>query len=158
MSRGTYVAFPRDKWRRAEWQEVVRCGPQAGFIALYFMTAPNSNMAGIFEATLYDISRFTRMEEKAVKAAIEKLIGIGFCEYDWETQYIWDRTALTRFMSTKVSESQLKGLQNTLARLQESEEAPYVQDALDELERIAPEVAQRIAPDGDLDYVKGSSD
>lgn len=150
--QASYVPFQRDRWKQSGWRAVTEYGPLTGWLAFFLNSAPNSNMAGIYEATLYDICRHTRMTEKEVRTAMANLEKVGFCRYDWDRQYVWDRTTLQRFAASKTSDKQVKGLQNVLTRLYESEEAPFIEELLSELERIAPDVHGSIMADGWLHY------
>lgn len=153
---GTYVKFGRDLWRSARWKRVVARGPDAVVVALYFMTAPNSNMTGIFEATAHDICRYTRLPPGRVSAAIKSLEEEAFCMYDHDREYVWEVGALARFQSDRPNANQIKGMRNSFARLAELEDAPFVSQALDYLNWQDEGLGDAVAPDGEPSFDRGS--
>lgn len=141
MAKSTrYIQVRPSIWRQAHFQQVMSLGPKTSMIAWYLMTAPMNNICGLFEATLYDIERFTHLSESDIEEALNGLEQLGFCAYDWDKQYVWEKGFIQRQFGNNPSERQLKGVVNTLIRLYE-EEAPFIRDVAHHLTTLYPDIS-----------------
>ena len=128
MSRAKYAPINPAFWKKGMTREIVKQGSGAALLAVYLRTNTRINMIGLYEMELAQISRETGLGEDA-RECLQSLIELGYCFYDFDKEYVWVVDMVTTQMPgfPSPSDSQIKGVHNTLTRLYE-EEAPFVLD------------------------------
>lgn len=132
-----FETIPPAIWKQRDYREVAAYGPETQLVAWFLMTAPNGNMTGIFEATAYEIGKYTQLPPETVEDALHSLCEAGFCRYDFELEYVWVRNTTQRQFRQNPSEKQLKGIHNHCVRLME-EEAPFVEEYMEHVASLYP--------------------
>lgn len=64
-------------------------GPDVQLVALYLVTAPNSNMIGLYAISTAAIANDTGLSSRKVQRALKRLGEIRFSEYDDHAQVVW---------------------------------------------------------------------
>jgi len=130
MKKTAFIQLSRATWKQNGFKKIVSNGPETALAALYIISAPNGNMTGVYEMTKFDLQRHTGISDSQANESLRHLCDIGFCEYDHDEQYIWEKGAIQRHLGKCASPQQLKGIINNFVRLQE-EDAPFVQSAFE---------------------------
>jgi len=66
-------------------------GPCALLVAFFAIKAPDSNAIGLYHLPATVIARELDMELPDVLRILELLVGIGFADYDEDTDFVWVR-------------------------------------------------------------------
>lgn len=140
MAKASFVPLSRAAWKQEGFRQIVGEGIDRALLAFYIMTAPNGNMTGVFELTLYDIARHTGLDQGQAISSLHSLINLGFCKYDFDAEYVWDIGAIQRHLRKSASPQQIKGVINNFARLAE-EEAVFVKEAYSVFKSLYPDYA-----------------
>lgn len=61
----------------------------AQVVAFYLLTAPTSNMIGLYSLTLPALCHETGIGEEAVRRCLDLLAGLDFAHYDEESETVW---------------------------------------------------------------------
>ena len=122
----TYYRFRRRSWRDETWSRIIRFGPNTFIVAMYLLSSPRGNMAGIFECPIRLVHRDTNLNESDVKQALKNLCEISFIKYDDKTDFVWVISAAVKELGDNPSAQQVIGVLNILDRLENDELAPFV--------------------------------
>ena len=82
-------------WTRGTGKNL-RGDPMTQVIALYLMSAPSSNMAGVYYLPLVSIQHDLGCSAEAVKKGLDRLSSEGYCLYDEEHEVVFVRTMAGR--------------------------------------------------------------
>jgi hypothetical protein len=141
MKKASFIQLSRAVWKQNQFKQTVCYGSETALTVLYIISAPNGNMTGVFELTLFDLQRFTGLSEESAKQSINNLCEMGFCEYDIDEQYIWDKGSINRHLGRVASTQQIKGIVNNFNRLRE-EDAPFIDLAYEMFAKFYPEATK----------------
>lgn len=64
-------------------------GADAQVVALYLLSSPHANMLGIYYLPIAYIAHETGLSPGAARAALAKIIELGFCAYDDRAEVVW---------------------------------------------------------------------
>jgi hypothetical protein len=84
-----YAAVAPTFWTGETGKKLRELGPSVQVVALYLLTSPHANLAGLYYLPMAYVSHETGLEAEAVEHALEALIGVGFCRYDHEAEKVW---------------------------------------------------------------------
>lgn len=76
-------------WTGHTGREIRKLGHEAQIIALYLMTAPGSNMIGLYYLPLPVLVHETGCPIEGASKGLIDLQNLGFCEYDQEEEVVW---------------------------------------------------------------------
>ena len=97
----------------------LRGDPSAQLLALYLVSCPHSTMSGIFHIPILYMAHETGIAYAEVADALERLIRLEFCEYDYETETVLViRMAAFQVAETlKSGDKRIKGLINEISQV-----------------------------------------
>lgn len=100
-------------------------GPEAMIVGMYLMTAPTSNMLGLYYLSLGTIAHETGLGMQGASKGLQSAIQAGFCAYDEESEVVWvyEMASYQIAESLKESDLRVKGVQNEYDALPEN---PYL--------------------------------
>jgi hypothetical protein len=92
---------------------------EAQLLALYLMTSPHANMIGVFHCPVLYMAHETGLGVDRATAALDRLVGIEFCEYDQETEtvFVIRMAAHQVGENLKSDDNKVKGVQKEWARI-----------------------------------------
>jgi hypothetical protein len=64
-------------------------GQQSMLTALYLMTAPASNMLGLYYLPILYLAAETGSPFEGASKALQRVVETGFCKYDFEAEVVW---------------------------------------------------------------------
>jgi hypothetical protein len=64
-------------------------GTEAMLVAAYLMTAPNSNMLGLYYLPIVTIAHETGLGMEGASKGLQWAIDAGFCDYDHDAEVVW---------------------------------------------------------------------
>lgn len=67
----------------------LRGDPIAQTLALYLVTCEHSNLAGLYRLPVAYVCNDIGLPEDKIRGALGKLVEVGFCKYDEDTQRVW---------------------------------------------------------------------
>lgn len=76
-------------WISKMSNQLRKIGIYPHFVSLYLISAPYSNMIGVYYLPLSSISKHVGISLRKVKKAIEVLKALNFCDYDYSMEYVW---------------------------------------------------------------------
>lgn len=88
-------------------------GPEGVIAALYLMTAPGSNMLGIYYQPILYMAHETGLGFEGASKGLQDCIDAGFCSYDADTETVW-----VHEMASYQIAKQLKASDNRCAGIQ----------------------------------------
>lgn len=62
---------------------------EAMLVRDYLLTAPMASMSGVYYCSIYYICADLGLAPQAVNQALQFLVSIGFCFYDWNTEWVF---------------------------------------------------------------------
>ena len=97
----------------------LRGDPLAQLLALYLVSCPHSTMSGIFHIPTLYMAHETGMACPETVDALQRLMKLGFCEYDYETETVFViRMAAFQVAETlKSGDKRIKGLINEVSQV-----------------------------------------
>lgn len=98
----------------------LRGDPNAITIALYLITGPHSNMAGIYYLPISYIVGDTGIPSEGVAKALDKLTALGFCSYDQDAELIW----VHNMVKIQIADKLKPGDNNTVALIKTYDSLP----------------------------------
>jgi len=85
----TYGKVTPGFWIGETGRQLRAAGAEVQVVALYLLSSPHARMIGCYYQPLAFIAHETGLAPDAVRRAIEKATEIGFCDYDYETEFVW---------------------------------------------------------------------
>lgn len=76
-------------WLGATGRQLRQEGPDVQVVALYLITAPNSNMIGMYPLSIPAIANDTGLTPKRALRALKRLGELEFSEYDEQAEVVW---------------------------------------------------------------------
>lgn len=70
-------------WLGKTGREILKLSVESRFLALYLMTCPHATMIGIYYLPIAYIAHDTKIDMDVINCALNELIQIGFCSYDF---------------------------------------------------------------------------
>jgi hypothetical protein len=106
-------------WTGETGKAIRRRGIEATLVALYLMTAPGSNMLGLFPQPVLYMAYETGLGEEGARKGLRGCIEAGFCSYDEATEMVWvhEMAAWQIADELKPSDKRCKGIQKDYERL-----------------------------------------
>ena len=100
--------------------QALRGEPVLQTLAVYLVSSPHSNMAGLYMLPVPYISADVGLSEQKIRNALGKLEALGFCRYDDDTQRVWVIEALRHELvlsngNLNPADKRVKGLKAILA-------------------------------------------
>ncbi len=84
-----YAKVTPSLWIGGTGRELRKRGDHSQLLALYLMTAPLSNMLGLYYLPKAIIVHETGLDAASVHQALHCCIQAGFCQYDEDSQMVW---------------------------------------------------------------------
>ena len=78
-------------WISEHGRKIKRMGIEAQLVSIYLLTNPHANMIGIYYLPIAFIAHEVGLSEDMTSQSITKLCGIGYCDYDFKSEYVWVR-------------------------------------------------------------------
>lgn len=99
----------------------LRGHPEAQVLALYLMTCPHSRMSGVFHCPTVYMAHETGMTPEGALKGLERLLEVGFCEYDnsTETVFVFRMAAYQIGESLKESDNRIVGIRKEYKNMPE---------------------------------------
>ncbi len=110
-------------WLGSTGRQLRKDGADAQVVALYLLTAPTSNMIGLYCLSIATLANDTGMPMRRANHALHRLGGIGFADYDIQAEVVWVHE-MARFQIAerlKPGDKQCKGVQREYAQLPENQ-------------------------------------
>lgn len=76
-------------WTGESGIKIRELGVDSQIVALYLLTCPHANMIGVYYLPLPYLCHDIGLEEPIITCALDNLISINFCSYDYTKQYVW---------------------------------------------------------------------
>ena len=76
-------------WIGETGRQIAKLGVEARLVALYMLTNVHTNMIGVYYLPIAYIAHDTGVEIEKTEEIIQQLCDIGFCDYDYDFEYIW---------------------------------------------------------------------
>lgn len=76
-------------WTGKTGKALRKKGTEAVLVAAYLMTAPSSNMLGLYYLSLVSIAHETGLPFEGASKGLQWAIEAGFCDYDHEAEVVW---------------------------------------------------------------------
>lgn len=76
-------------WIGHSGRELRSAGADAQVVALYLLSSPHANMLGLYYLPIAYIAHETGLTAGAARAALAKVIELGFCAYDDAAEVVW---------------------------------------------------------------------
>lgn len=76
-------------WIGKTGRELKKRGIESQLLAQYLISSPHATMIGVYYLPIAFISHETGIAICNVELALNNLIEIKFCSYDWPTEYVW---------------------------------------------------------------------
>ena len=67
----------------------LRGNPDAMLVRDYLLTGPMASMTGVYYCSVYYICADVGLTPEAVNQALQSLISVGFCLYDWNSEWVF---------------------------------------------------------------------
>lgn len=95
----------------------LRGNHEAQIVALYLITSPHSNMIGLFHCPIAYIANETGLSTQGATKGLRCLIGVGFCTFDEESDFVFVHQMAKHQMGDTIQETdkRWKGVHNQLA-------------------------------------------
>lgn len=90
-------------------REILKLGVESRLLAFYLMTCPHSNMIGIYYLPVAYIVHDTKIDRVLIDKALKELIEMGFCSYDFTTDYVWVHEIAKYQVSDHLEEKDKRG-------------------------------------------------
>ena len=103
-----------------ETGKLLRGDPVSQVVAAYLMTSPHSNMTGVFHLPILYICHETGTPSKGASKALRRLIQVGFCEYETESETIF----VVRMAAYQIAETLSAGDKRVLGLRKELDRMP----------------------------------
>ncbi|MBT9164689.1 MAG: hypothetical protein DDT23_00693 [candidate division WS2 bacterium] len=100
--------------------KVKKLSVQEKLLFLYLITNPHSHYSGIYYLPLSLIQEETGLAKKDIQSIMNIFVKDDFIRYDKENNIIWVKNMLKYQLTTKYSETQIKGIANHLGELHNS--------------------------------------
>ena len=84
-----YAVVSPHFWTGHTGRQIRKLGHEAQVIALYLMTAPGSNMIGLYYLPLPSLAHETGCPIEGASKGLTDLENLGFCRYDPEAEVVW---------------------------------------------------------------------
>ena len=68
---------------------ITRAGKDAKLVAGYLLTAPESNMIGLYYVPIVSIAHHNGQTFEEAETALRSLVSLGFCDYDFDVETVW---------------------------------------------------------------------
>lgn len=109
-------------WTGDTGRALRRCGAETQVVALYLLSAPSSNMIGLYYLAIPTLAHETGLTLEGASKALRSLSEIGFAEYDFEREEVWVVNMAREQVaeSLKPDDNQAKGIRSELEKLRKS--------------------------------------
>lgn len=99
--------------------KALRKHPEAQIVALYLMTAPLSEMTGVFYCPMWAIAGETGLGEEGASKGLQRLIEVDFCTYDTETEtvFVHEMAKYQIAEELKESDNQVKSIRKAFSSM-----------------------------------------
>ncbi len=85
----SYAVLAPTFWTGPTGRAIRKLGPEVQVLALYLISAPTSNMSGLYYIPLPTLCHETGCPSEGASKALRSLVEVGFCEYDEATEHVW---------------------------------------------------------------------
>jgi len=76
-------------WTGTTGRQIRAFGQECQITALYLISAPTSHALGLYYLPLQFLAHETGLKDERVRESIEKLRLIGFCDYDYDNEFVF---------------------------------------------------------------------
>lgn len=137
-------------WTSKTGKDIKKRGQEAVIMAMYLMTAPQSNMLGLYYLAIPTAGHESGLGSEGASRGLQFCIEAGFCDYDIETEMVWvfEMAKYQVGGALKASDLQVKGVQKQYNELAEN---PFLARFYDRYGQDFKMVLRRgeVAPDAD---------
>jgi len=78
-------------WICEQGRKIKKIGIEAQLVSIYLLTNPHANMIGIYYLPTAFIAHEVGLNEDVTTQSITKLCALGYCDYDFDREYVWVR-------------------------------------------------------------------
>ncbi len=118
-------------WMAKFSRNLKQFGPEAMLLPIYLQTNHHTHSLGIFYLPIEYIAHDIGLEVNRVRDLLKYLVGLGFCQYDFEEKYIW-----LKDYAIEQAGGALKGHDNRVKQMQKYYAELPALDFLDEFFQI----------------------
>lgn len=99
--------------------KALRKHPEAQIVALYLMTAPLSEMTGVFYCPMFAIAGETGLGDEGASKGLQRLIEVGFCTYDPDSEIVFVHEMAVYQIGEKLSvnDNQVKSVRKAFSAM-----------------------------------------
>ncbi len=117
-----YARLSPTFWTGGTGKELRGLDPEVKVLALYLLSAPGSNMLGLYYLPLPVIAHECGQSIEVTERGLATLAGLGFAEYDPESEFVWviemaRWQVLGRSVALKPSDKRVAGVSRELQQL-----------------------------------------
>jgi len=106
----TFAKLEPKFWESSQTgRQIIKCGAETTVLAIYLLSAPDSNHLGIYFLRLGRAAADTCLSQETVNKSLKKLIDIGFCRYDDDSEIVWITKMAEHQGSLRMSPKQMSG-------------------------------------------------
>jgi hypothetical protein len=87
--KNEYLKLPKDFWTYGKNSRILKHGLTELVIFYYIQSCPHANKIGVYYLPIDYITFDIEKDKKEVSHALNNLCDMGFCTYDWFSNYIW---------------------------------------------------------------------
>lgn len=84
-----YAKIGPKAWQGATFKVLRKKGPKALVVGLYLMSAPTSNMLGLYSLPVLYMAHETGLGPEGASEGLLDCIEAGFCSYDEDSEMVW---------------------------------------------------------------------
>jgi hypothetical protein len=109
-----YAKVSPQFWIGSTGKRLRQAGLDAQVVAMYLLTAPNSNMLGLFYLPLVVVAHETGLSTEGVSKGLRSCIEAQFCDYDEASEMVWVYEMASYQIGDQLAagDKQCKGVQN----------------------------------------------
>ena len=108
----------------------LRGNPDAMLVRDYLLTGPMASMTGVYYCSVYYICADVGLTPEAVNQALQSLISVGFCLYDWNSEWVFVKN-MARFQvaqELKASDKRVIQLRKDVEQMPEPFKSMFIDE------------------------------
>ena len=108
----------------------LRGNPDAMLVRDYLLTGPMTSMTGVYYCSVYYICADVGLTPEAVNQALQTLVSVGFCLYDWNSEWVFVKN-MARFQvaqELKASDKRVIQLRKDVEQMPEPFKSMFIEE------------------------------